>query len=155
MKTNDCNKFIFYILLENKIPEAFYQFDNYFKKIGWTLIPIAFDQIQMLGSISEQGCMPVLCSTQDFQEFKSFNKNVRDVLKFLLKSEKFMFFKISSFEKLNDEKYFFRFKNYFFIRYPQNVRAITLWVEHLFELKSNHNKSWPGGKRVGANSLTI
>jgi hypothetical protein len=155
MESIDNSKFVFYILLDNKIPESFYQFDLAFKKLGWTLIPIAVDQIQLISNISDQVALPVLCSTKDFNEFKSFNKSVRDILKFLLRSERVVFFKISSFDKLNDEKKFYRLKNYFFINYPQSVHSVTSWIIYLFEVKSNKSKLWPGGKRVGSNSLNM
>jgi hypothetical protein len=148
-------KFIFYILLDQKIPEDFYLFDDALKKLGFTLIPIAIDQIQILGSISEQSHIFVISSSTDFSSFKAYNKNVRKMLMYLLKSDRITFFKLSSFNKLNDEKKFYNFKNYFFINYPQDVQKISEWMVHLFLVKSKMSKKWPGGKKTNSSVLSI
>jgi hypothetical protein len=146
-------KFIFFILLSNKIPESFYLFDQAFKDLGFTLIPIAIDQIQILGSICQQSKIFVISSSSDINEFKSYNNSVRPSLKFLLKTERLTFFKLSSFDKLNDEKRFYLLRNYHFLNYPQNVKSVALWISHLWEIKSQENEKWPGGKRAASSML--
>jgi len=153
--TNKKNTLIFFLLLGENLPNSFFVFDRVLRELGLTLIPVSNDQLQILKSYSSQDNVFVICSTTGSKEFKTFNTKVRELLKFLLQSEKFIFIKMSSFCSLNDEKKFVMLKNYFFINYPVDAKKVAAWISHSIKIKSEVNNEWPGGKKANPGVLSV
>jgi hypothetical protein len=146
---------IFFLLLDESLPHSYFVFDRVLKEVGLTLIPVTNDQLQILKSYSSQDNVFVICSTTGSKEFKTFNTKIRELLKFLLQSEKFIFIKMSSFCALNDEKKFAMLKNYFFINYPVDAKKVAAWISHSIRIKSEVNNEWPGGKKANPGVLSV
>lgn len=140
--------FIFFLSLEDSLPKAFYVFDKYLKELGFILVPVKIDQLQILIATSEQEQVVVLCSVTNAREFKLYNDKVRKFLKFILKSKRLTFMHFSSFSKLNDQKYFINLKNYYFIKYPLNAKQLAIKISKYHTLKKEQRTVWPGGKRT-------
>lgn len=140
--------FIFYLSLEDTLPKTFYTFDKYFKKLGFILVPVKIDQLQILIASSEQEQVIVLCSVTNVREYKLYNDKIRKFLKFILKSKRLTFMHLSSFSKLNDQKNFVIQKNYYFIRYPLNAKELTFKISKYHALKKEQHTIWPGGRRA-------
>lgn len=152
--SNDQNTpFIFYLTLEENLPKIFFVFDKYFRSLGYILLPVRIDQLQLLISSSDQNQVIVITSVQDAREMKLYNDKVRKVLKFVLKSKRLTFMHLSSFSKVNDSRSFSMLKNYFFIKYPIDVRALSAKIARYYDLKSSTASQWPGGRRAGLGAI--
>lgn len=147
--------FIFYLTLEENLSKAFYIFDRMFKDLGVMLVPVRVDQLQTLLASTDQSQIVVITSVTDAREMKMYNEKVRGLLKYILKSKRLTFMTLSSFSKLNDIKQFSLQKNYFFLKYPLDARALSHKIVRYHDLKSEQNSRWPGGKRAGLGSVTL
>ena len=140
--------FIFYLSLEDTLPSTFYTFDKHFKELGFILVPVKIDQLQILIASSDQEQVIVLCSVTNVREYKIYNEKVRKFLKFILKSKRLTFMHLASFSKLNDMKNYMIQKNYYFIRYPLNAKELSFKISRYHALKKEQHTVWPGGKRA-------
>ena len=147
--------FIFYLILEEKLPATYYIFDRTMRDLGFILVPVRIDQLQTLVSSTEQNQVIVLTSTTDSREFKLYNDRVRGLLKYILKSKRITFMHLSSFAKLNDSKQFAFGKNYFFLKYPLDARVLSARIALFHEEKSEKSSKWPGGTRAGVKSMAV
>jgi hypothetical protein len=147
MKQNENSLFIFYLTLNENLPSHFYHLDIMFKEQGFFLIPVTVDQLQKLASLTEQSHLFVISSVSDTTEFKLYNDKVRELLKYILKSNRITFIHLSSFSKLNDSKVYSTLNNYFFLKYPLDARTFSAKVVKYYGLKSELSKRWPGGHR--------
>lgn len=153
MEKNFNTPFIFYVTLEDTLPKAFYTFDRLFKEQGFILVPVKVDQLQALVASTEQTQVVVMSSVIDSRELKIFHEKVRSLLKYVLKSKRLTFMQLSSFSKINDSKLFAMNKNYFFMKYPTDARALSQKIIRYYNLKSETNLRWPGGKRAGLSGV--
>ncbi len=153
--TNEQNTpFIFYLSLEENLPKIFFNFDQHFKALGYILLPVRIDQLQLLLSSTDQNQIVVITSVRDAREMKLYNDKIRKVLKYVLKSKRLTFMHLSSFSKVNDSRLFSMVKNYYFIKYPIDVRALSANIARYYELKSSANATkWPGGRRAGLGAI--
>lgn len=140
--------FIFYLTLDESLPKTFHTYDRHFRRIGYVLVPVRLDQLQMLMSTSSQEHMIVLCSISDAREYKLYNERIRPYLKYILKSKRITFLQASSFSKLNDQKSLALFKNYFFLKYPMNALELVQKVAQYYATKKEQKTVWPGGRRA-------
>jgi len=140
--------FIFYLSLEDALPKSFYTFHGHLKNLGFILVPVKIDQLQVLVASSEQEQVILLCSVTSVREFKFYNDRIRKFLKFILKSKRLTFMHLSSFSKLNDHRQFMMSKNYFFIKYPFNAKQLSFKISKYHSLKKEQHTVWPGGKRA-------
>lgn len=148
MDDNLNTPFIFYLTLEEELPKTFYAYDRAFKELGYMLIPFRLDQLQTLLSSSDQSQIMVIASVIDSHELKLYHEKVRGLLKFILKSPRITFMHFSCFSKINDSKLYGLRKNYYFIKYPLDVRRMAMKIARYQELKSESNVRWPGGRRA-------
>jgi hypothetical protein len=153
MEQNLNTPFIFYLTLEENLPRAFYTFDKALKTLGYILVPVRIDQLQSLVSSADQTQIIVITSVLDIKEMKLYNERVRGLLKYVLKSKRITFMHCSSFSKLNDFKQFAMKKNYYFLKYPLDATLLASKIVRYYELKSDQNVRWPGGKRAGLGSV--
>jgi hypothetical protein len=140
--------FIFFLTFDERLPKAFYKFNEHLKNKGFVLVPVKFDQLQSLISSSGQEQVIVLCSVSDVKEFKAYNQKVRSLLKFILKSKRLTFIHLCSFSKLNDQKKFSLQKNYFFMKYPLSAKELSQTIVKFHQLKNDQKTVWPGGRRA-------
>jgi len=70
--------FIFYLKLEDRLPENYYKLSHFLHQHGFLLVPVTLDQIQNLSAISEQAEMIVICSVTNTAYLKSIQKKLRD-----------------------------------------------------------------------------
>ena len=140
--------FIFFLTLEDSPPRSFYVFDQFFKELGFILVPVKVDQIQSLVATSEQEQVVVIASVSNAREYKIYNEKVRGYLKYILKSKRLSLMHLSSFSNLNDQKLFAFQKNYFFIKYPMNAKEICTNICKYYFVKQEQRTVWPGGKKA-------
>ncbi len=142
MKSQSNFYVILYLLLDDKLPEAFYLLNNEFKKENFSLIPVTIDQIQLIKSSLIQSKVAIICSSNNLNEIHLYNKKIRPHLKMLLKSSSLIYFKLSSFQILNDEKKFYQFKNFIFKSYPQDLEKITGIICSILRERLSNNDRW-------------
>ncbi len=145
METNQ--PFIFYLTLEENLPDQFYVFDSIFKEYNYILVPIRVDQLQKIVATTDQNHVIVISCITNFRSFHLFNEKVRGILKYLLKSKRISFFELSSFSRLNDSKIHLLTKNYYFMKTPLDARALAERMITFQEQKSSSSDIWPGGHR--------
>lgn len=139
--------FIFYLTLEEKLPDQFYVFDSLFKEQDFILVPVTVDQLPKLVASTEQNHVMVINCVSSFREYKLFNTKVRSILKYVLKSRRLSFIEISSFSKLNDSRMHNLTKNYFFMKTPVAGRALVKRMIKYHAARSEQNYLWPGGAK--------
>jgi hypothetical protein len=152
-KNEATTPFIFYLTLQDSLPNAFYTFDRTLKDLGFILVPVKVDQLQSLLATSDQEQIIVISSITDVREMKLYNEKVRRLLKYLLKSKRLTFMHLSSFSKLSDAKSFAIYKNYYFLKYPLDARKLSDQIARYHDLKLKQNSRWPGGTRAGVRSV--
>jgi hypothetical protein len=139
--------FIFFLTLEEQLPEQFYVLDKLFKESHYILVPVRVDQLQQLVASTEQTHVMVLSCVSNFRQYKLYNDKVRKILKFVLKSRRISFFELSSFSRLNDTRAHHLTRNYFFIKNPVDARALTDRMMAFHEARSEKSDLWPGGSK--------
>lgn len=147
------NPFIFFLTLEDNLPESFYIFDRNLKDLGYILVPVKVDQLQSLAASTQQEELIVLCSVVGSREYKIFNEKVRNLLKFVLKSKRITLMQMSSFSRLNDSRLYSQQKNYYFLKYPLDARLLSATIARFHLLKSEKSSKWPGGRRAGVTGM--
>ncbi len=145
--------FIFFLTLDNNLPESFYTFDRNFKALGYILVPVRVDQLQTLANSTEQSEIIVLCSVVGSREYKLYNDKVRNLLKYVLKSRRITLMHMSSFARLNDSLVYALQKNYFFLKYPLDAKIMATQISKFYTLKSEKSTRWPGGRRAGVGGM--
>ncbi|MGE3609070.1 MAG: hypothetical protein AB7I27_05740 [Bacteriovoracaceae bacterium] len=150
---NSAQPFIFFLTLEDNLPQNFYKFNKLFREQGFVLLPIKIDQLQALIGSSSQEQVIVISTVADSHEYKLYNEKIRGLLKFILKSKRITFMHLSSFSKLNDMKIFSMNKNYYFVKFPIDAREFTLKTVKYYLLKLKQNSKWPGGRRAGVSLM--
>jgi hypothetical protein len=145
--------FIFFLTLEDRLPASFYAFNRTFRDLGFILVPVKADQLQILMAGAGQSQAIVLCSVTDSREYKLFNDKVRGLLKYLLRSRRLTFFQLSSFSKLNDTRTHSLTRNYYFLKYPLDARVLSARIARYHEERSSEAARWPGGTRAGVKGL--
>jgi hypothetical protein len=145
--------FIFFLTLEERLPDQFYIFDRIIKEFDYVLVPVRVDQLQQLVHSTDQTHIPVINSVSNFRQYRLFNEKVRSILKYVLKSKRLSFFEISSFSRLNDSRSYIMTKNYFFIKNPVDARTLSERIISFHELKCQQSTVWPGGKKSLANGI--
>jgi len=139
--------FIFFLTLEERLPEQFYIFDRLFKEKNYILVPVRVDQLQQLVASTEQNHVMVLSCVTNFREYKLFNDKVRKILKYVLKSRRLSFLQLCSFSKLNDSRVHNLMKNYYFIKTPIDAHVLTDRMINFHTIKSEKSQIWPGGAK--------
>ncbi len=139
--------FIFYLTLEEQLPEQFYTFDRLFKEYDFILVPVRVDQLQQLVASTDQNHVMVISCTSNFREYRLFNEKVRKILKYVLKSKRLSFLQLSSFANLNDTRAHNLTKNYFFLKTPVAARELTEKMVSFHIEKSEKSQIWPGGHK--------
>lgn len=139
--------FIFFLTLEERLPEQFYIFDRLFKEQNYILVPVRVDQLQQLVASTDQTHVMVLSCVTNFREYKLFNDKVRKILKYVLKSRRLSFVKLCSFSKLNDSRIHNMTKNYYFIKTPVDADVLAERMINFHEMKSEKSQIWPGGAK--------
>lgn len=139
--------FIFYLTLEEKLPDQYYVFDLLFKERNYILVPVTVDQLSKLVASTDQSHVMVLNCVSSFREYKLFNTKVRSILKYVLKSRRISFIEISSFSKLDDSRLHSLSKNYFFLKTPVDGRSLVEKLSQFHTKRSEKSNLWPGGAR--------
>ena len=139
--------FIFYLTLEEELPQSFYVFDRTLKERGMILVPVKVEQLQSLMASSEQSQIVVIASVVGSREYKLFNQKIRPVLKFIMRANRLSFLMLSSFSKLNDNKHYASSRKYYFMKYPLDAQALAKSIENHLREKQPQNTRWPGGRR--------
>lgn len=145
--------FIFFLTLDETLPKNFYIFDRKLKEENFILVPVRVDQLQKILSMTDQTQVIVISSVSDSREMKLYNEKVRPLLKFILKSKRITFMHLGSFSKLNDSRLYAMNKNYYFMKYPLDAGTLSQKIVRYYELKSETNVRWPGGKRAGLGAV--
>ena len=155
MEYTEATPFIFYLSLEETLPKDFYVFDRSFKDLGFLLVPVKIDLLQVLLTSTEQSHFILISSVTESRGLKVFNEKVRGLLKYVLKNKTLSFIQLSSFSKINDSKVHNLSKNYYFMKYPVDAEVLSRRIAGFFEEKSEVNVKWPGGKKAGVGSMSV
>ncbi len=147
--------FFFWILLDERLDEVYYNTAAMFASRGVKLLPIKIDQVSRLAALSEVGHVTVLCSTRTSAQYGVFNKRVAPLLSMLLRQERLSLFHFSSFQKLDLGSKSYRQKNYFFLKYPLNLETLCDKLKRFHELRLNRARVWPGGRRAKVPGLAV
>lgn len=146
---------IFYLTTTTELTSEFFSLNHTFNESGCVLVPVRVDQLQNLATMTEQEQIIVINVIKNTQELIAFNKGVRHLLRYILKSKRISFFNLSSFDSSDDSRVHFMTKNYFFIKLPIDVKMISKKIARYYTLKQKDKVTWPGGKRAGLASIGV
>lgn len=152
---NENKTIIFYLTTKLELTHEFFSLNQTFNDAGCVLVPVRVDQLQNLATMTEQEHIIVLNVIRNSQELMSFNKGVRHLLRYILKSKRITFFNLSSFDSTDDSRVHFHSKNYFFLKLPIDVKLMSKKIARYYTLKQKDKVAWPGGKRAGLASLGV
>jgi hypothetical protein len=137
----------FWIVLDQRLDELYYEASEMFKRLGVELLPVRPDQISRLLALTESAHVVVICSTRRQAEFAPFLRHVAPHLPVLLRQERLSFFHLSSYDRLQIGARQ-RLKHYFFFKYPLKLAPLCAKLVKFHQLRANETQKWPGGRRA-------
>ena len=133
---------IYFLCIEDQLPESYYRLSREFIKNGFSLIPINLEQLSLFYADNEP--LNVICLVGNFEAQSKFKKSVFSRLNYYILNKKINLFHISSFLS---EKFVKKQNNYNYYQLPMPASVLVYNIKSLCETLSN-KKVWPGGKRA-------
>jgi hypothetical protein len=135
---------IFYLKLQRELPREFFTLDQKFKNSKKSLVPVT---IKGLTNMTDKNkSMHVLIVIKSIDEYMYFNKRVKKILKYLIKTGKVNLYIASSFNGVNDTAIMKR-DLYNFIKIPVATEYLCGSISRMIDLKESSTLRWPGGVR--------
>ena len=135
---------IFYLKLTKNLPEDFLVLDQSFKKHNKSLVPIGLKTL--LECIKKNGSVHVLIVVRSYREFRYFDKKVKKILKYLMRTDKVHLYIASSFSGVNDPSIMKR-DHYNFVNLPVKISDFCESISQVIDMKETQVYKWPGGAR--------
>lgn len=134
---------IYFLSIEEELPDSYYQLSREFVKSGYSLIPIKLEQLSLFYEDQEE--LNVICTVGNFEAQSKFKSFVFSRLNYYILNKKINLFHISSFAP---EKFSKKQDNYHFFQLPSPTTVLVYNIKDLCETLKKVTKSWPGGKRA-------
>lgn len=134
---------IYFLCIEDQLPESYYQLSKEFIKNGYSLIPIKLEQLSLF--YVDHEALDVICLVGTFEAQTNFKKSVFARLNYYILNKKINLFHISSFVS---EKFTKQQPNYYFYQLPIPSSVLVYNIKEVCETFNKGTKVWPGGKRA-------
>lgn len=140
---------IFFLRLTPKLPAKFYELDHVFKQTGKTLIPVSFKDLISINKGEDK--FHVICVIGSFDEAKYFEKRVRKLTHYFLRSRKMNLYTASSFKFIDDTHLFGSSGQYHYVQLPVGLKKFCDTITETINNKKLHKRKWPGtSSRLGS-----
>lgn len=136
---------VYFLSLEDQLPEWYQLMQEYFKQLGVTLILTDIEEIKQL---SQYHMIHIIISESTLISKAKFRKKMKEYLAFALQKNLVYVHHISSFTIQREFIELRNRKHYYFYKMPFSIAPFCL---HLLEefLKADEEKwVWPGGRRA-------
>jgi hypothetical protein len=139
------DEWIFYLKLQPKLPDYYFQMDQYFKGYGYNLIPVNLTDFLELTKKDEG--VNVVCIIHNYQELSFYLRKAKKLLLMLLRLNKIQLITASSFAIANENANIRVRNSYDFYSLPQKRSYLCDKILEKVIDKSMDTQKWPGGKR--------
>lgn len=136
---------IFYLKLSPKLPASFFDMDKRLKENGYTLIPVSFTDLVLLNT--KEGEFHVLAMASSTEQATYFQRKVRKILHYLLRSKRMHMYFVSSFKFLDDTHLFGSSGHYHYVQLPVSVNKFCDTISETIKNKRSQSRKWPGASR--------
>ena len=135
---------IFYLRLQRDLPREYFLVDQKFKNNFKSLVPITIRGLSESVKSSKRVHVLIVIKTMD--EYRYFNKHVKKIMKFLVRTGKVHLYIASSFNGVNDTA-IMRRDHYNFMKLPVTFEHLCESVSQMIDTKELSSHQWPGGIR--------
>lgn len=142
MEGND--NWIFYLKLQRELPREYFLIDQQFKQSAKSLVPVGIKGLTEMVKKSRR--VHVLIVIKNLDEYKYFTKNVKKVMKFLVRTGRVNLYIASSFNGVNDTA-IMRRDYYHYMKLPVSYKYLCGHVSTTVDMKEQNSFKWPGGVR--------
>lgn len=140
---------IFYLKLTPKLPKKFFDLDNHFKEMGYTLIPVTFKDLVSINK--GENTFHVLTIISSFDESTYFEKRVRKLAHYFLRAKRMHMYLVSSFKFTDDTHLFGSSGMYHYVQLPVSIKKFCDTIGETIKNKKLHKRKWPGASsRLGS-----
>ncbi len=140
------SQYIFYLQLERDLPDHYIRLAENLQLYDISLIPI---QLKDLDKISKQGKREhVITVIKDLETFSAFKEARENYFDFGIKSKKYCYYDVSSFESTSTSRQFTHGKSYYHFRLPIEIDDLAIEISEMYLGEKRMAELWPGGKRA-------
>lgn len=140
----DQGNWIYYLKLQKNLPAEYLVLDSKFKTHGKSLVPITLSNLMDMTKTKKS--VHVLIVVRSLQEYKYFNKKIKIIMKFLIRTGRVHLYVVSSFVGVNDTG-IMRRDFYNFMRLPVAYNYLAESISGMVDVKELEIQKWPGGLR--------
>ena len=137
---------IFFLNL-GPLPRWYMYLAESFQDYNLQIVPIKPDQLKSLAVQYKQA--HIIAATTNFKERKVLSNVLHRYLGWALKTGKFSFYHLSSFQQLFDYGFLKKRRLYSYYSLPIDIEEVTLEIAKNYYSKNKLKDKWPGGKKVG------
>lgn len=142
---------IFYLKLTPKLPAKFFELDHLFKANGQTLVPITFKDLISINKGEAE--FNVIIIAGSFDEASYFEKRVRKLAHYFLRSKRMHLYLASSFKFLDDTHLFGSSGIYHYVQLPVGLKKFCDTITETIKNKRASKRQWPGSSRGLGNTI--
>jgi len=135
---------IFYLKLQKELPREYFSVDQNFKQHYKSLVPITMRGLT--DTVKNSKRVHVLIVIRNLDEYRYFNRNVKKIMKFLVRTGRVHLYIASSFNGVNDTA-IMRRDFYNFMKLPVTFDHLCGSISQMVDSKELSSQKWPGGIR--------
>jgi hypothetical protein len=139
------DEWIFFLKLQPKLPEYYFQMDQHFKAYGYNLIPVNLSDFLEL--TKKDDGVNVVCVIHNYTELSYYLRKAKKLLLMLLRMNKIQLITASSYEITNENSNIRVRDSYDFYSLPLKRSYLCDKILEKVIGKSLDTDKWPGGKR--------
>jgi hypothetical protein len=142
---NEVDIYIFFLRLDDALPEDYFHLANYFKQYCISLIPVTAKQLVEMSTSNREYVLSLNTNLTSDSIFKRFQKKF---LNFSLLSRKFYLFDLSSFSKIEIAPKAEYAKSYKHYPLPVDLEDTVIDIALAIYEDREKKQIWPGGRRA-------
>ncbi|MBD65229.1 MAG: hypothetical protein CME62_08480 [Halobacteriovoraceae bacterium] len=138
------NNWVYYLKLQKDLTDEFLTLDSKIKQNGKSLIPVTLGTLQEI--VHDQSSLHLIIVIRTMREYSYFNRKVKKIMKYYIRSGKVSLYIASSFNGVNDTAIMKR-DFYNFVKLPVSYKYLANMVSDMVDVKEFGVEKWPGGLR--------
>lgn len=142
---------IFYLKLTPKLPAKFFELDHLFRANGHTLVPVTFKDLVSINKGKSD--FHVITAIGSFEEAGYFQKRVRKLAHYFLRSKRMHLYMASSFKFVDDTHLFGASGMYHYVQLPVGLKKFCDTITKTIKAKKSNKRKWPGASRGLGNTI--
>ena len=138
------DKYIFFLQLNEKLPDFYFDLVLLFKELGFTLVPVLPQSLKEFSYLEKKYFLVV---RHDIESQTNFFKKENVYTHYRLKHSKILMMDVSSFGETPLVKKHRIQKSYRYYPLPMEFDEIAIRMAYLYYRDENVKQVWPGGRR--------